>query len=86
MNARNFMSALNGEMRNSDGYLKGLQSGAKAADFRNLEFVEMRADVARETEVQLTALVETMQDDSDETSAFGGAVNTWKNPGSGVGY
>ena len=77
---------MNEVSRNADGYMQLIKAGTQEANYLNMELAELRADTMRQLDVQMRAAIEEAQDDFDGTSAFEGAVSTWKNTGSGGGY
>jgi hypothetical protein len=77
---------MNAASRNAKGYIALIQAGTQEANYLNAELLRLRADTLRQTDIQVSAFVEEAQDDFDETSAFEGAVATWKDQASGPGY
>jgi hypothetical protein len=70
----------------AEGYIGVIQAGTQEANYLNTELLRLRADTLRQTDIQMSAAIEEAQDDFDETSAFEGAVTTWKVPGTGTGF
>ena len=81
-NVQTWIKKMNQASRNADGYIQLIQAGTQEANYLNVELAELRADTLRQIDVHMRAAVEEAQDDFDETSAFEGAVRTWKSPGS----
>ncbi|MDR1579800.1 MAG: hypothetical protein LBS35_05540 [Synergistaceae bacterium] len=71
---------------NADGYMKILEAAAQESNLMNVEILQLRADILRQTDIQLAAEDALMQDEADETAAIEQAVKTWSAAGTGTNY
>ena len=75
-----------GASMNADGYMKILEASTQESNIMNTEILQLRADILRQTDIQLAAADALVQDEADETAAFEQAVKTWSSAGTGTNY